>query len=159
MGQSIYVHIHALILMDHRYQSSVTFSGFLNALDGVASGEERIIFMTTNHPERLDPALIRPGRVDLSVLIDDASPHQAKILFTRFYGRDEETLGWEDIDMQSLEAMGQEVECIVAEEMVRGRRVSMAALQGLFIRNNSKNAVQKLRTLFDGKPSYEKIMV
>ncbi|KAF8921114.1 BCS1 N terminal-domain-containing protein [Mucidula mucida] len=44
------------------YQSSVTFSGVLNALDGVTSGEERILFMTTNHIERLDPALIRPGR-------------------------------------------------------------------------------------------------
>ncbi len=42
------------------YQASVTFSGLLNALDGVASGESRIIFMTTNHIERLDPALIRP---------------------------------------------------------------------------------------------------
>ena len=43
------------------YQPNVTFSGLLNALDGVASGESRIIFMTTNHLERLDPALIRPG--------------------------------------------------------------------------------------------------
>ncbi|KAI0220763.1 Complex III assembly protein translocase and chaperone, partial [Massospora cicadina] len=46
------------------YQSMVTFSGLLNALDGVAAAEERINFMTTNHIERLDPALIRPGRVD-----------------------------------------------------------------------------------------------
>ena len=97
------------------YQSSVTFSGFLNALDGVASGEERIIFMTTNHPERLDPALIRPGRVDLSVLINDASPQQARRLFERFYGRDEtldtpavvgaqgqETDGWERISEVQL---------------------------------------------------------
>ena len=30
-------------------------------LDGVAAGEERMLFMTTNHIERLDPALIRPG--------------------------------------------------------------------------------------------------
>ena len=81
------------VLIECRYQSSVTFSGFLNALDGVASGEERIIFMTTNHPERLDPALIRPGRVDLSVLIDDATPSQARILFTRFYGRDDDIPG------------------------------------------------------------------
>ncbi|VDM48929.1 unnamed protein product [Toxocara canis] len=43
----------------------VTFSGLLNAIDGVACAEERILFMTTNHVERLDPALIRPGRVDV----------------------------------------------------------------------------------------------
>lgn len=44
--------------------SRVTFSGLLNALDGVACAEERLTFMTTNYVERLDPALIRPGRVD-----------------------------------------------------------------------------------------------
>ena len=40
----------------------VSFSGLLNALDGVAAGEERVVFMTTNFIDRLDPALIRPGR-------------------------------------------------------------------------------------------------
>ncbi|KAI0048516.1 hypothetical protein FA95DRAFT_1605147 [Auriscalpium vulgare] len=61
-------------------------SGFLNALDGVASGEKRIVFLTTNQLDELDPALIRPGRVDLAALIDDASHEQAKKLFTDFYG-------------------------------------------------------------------------
>ena len=37
----------------------VTFSGLLNALDGVAATEGRVTFMTTNHLNRLDPALIR----------------------------------------------------------------------------------------------------
>lgn len=34
------------------------------------------MFMTTNYIERLDPALIRPGRVDFSQLIDNATEHQ-----------------------------------------------------------------------------------
>ena len=42
----------------------VSFSGLLNALDGVRSQEGRILFMTTNHREKLDPALLRPGRTD-----------------------------------------------------------------------------------------------
>jgi|ERR1022692_3262111 chaperone BCS1 len=42
----------------------ITFSGLLNSIDGVMSQEGRILFMTTNHPEQLDPALVRPGRVD-----------------------------------------------------------------------------------------------
>ena len=45
--------------------SSISFSGLLNAIDGPASQEGRMLFMTTNHPDRLDPALIRPGRVDM----------------------------------------------------------------------------------------------
>ncbi|KAI0637018.1 BCS1 N terminal-domain-containing protein [Trametes polyzona] len=131
------------------YQSSVTFSGFLNALDGVASGEERVVFMTTNHPERLDPALIRPGRVDLAVLIDDASPRQARNLFERFYGPGEEGQeGWERIPEDELKAMADEMEKLVREEADKGRRISMAALQGLFIRSSARDAVREVRSLF-----------
>ncbi len=67
------------------YQASVTFSGLLNALDGVASGESRIIFMTTNHIEKLDPALIRPGRVDMIAELGDAEREQVQELMIRFY--------------------------------------------------------------------------
>jgi chaperone BCS1 len=42
--------------------SRVTFSGLLNAIDGVASAEARLLCMTTNYVQRLDDALIRPGR-------------------------------------------------------------------------------------------------
>jgi chaperone BCS1 len=44
--------------------NKVTFSGLLNSIDGVAAGEGRLLFATTNHIEQLDPALIRPGRID-----------------------------------------------------------------------------------------------
>ncbi|KAG9318840.1 BCS1 N terminal-domain-containing protein [Chiua virens] len=127
---------------DDGYQSSVTFSGFLNALDGVASGEERIIFMTTNHLEKLDPALIRPGRVDLNVLVDDASPTQARTLYTRFYGESD------DMSRDDIDRMGQQLEELTAAEMRQGRRLSMAALQGLFIRNGAKEGVEGCRELF-----------
>ncbi|XP_018017324.1 mitochondrial chaperone BCS1 isoform X1 [Hyalella azteca] len=63
----------------------VTFSGFLNCLDGVASTEARIVFMTTNYPERLDPALIRPGRVDSIHHIGHCTKEQLMKLFERFF--------------------------------------------------------------------------
>ncbi|KAL3640899.1 hypothetical protein CASFOL_015867 [Castilleja foliolosa] len=45
----------------------ITLSGLLNFIDGLWSscGDERIIVFTTNHKERLDPALLRPGRMDV----------------------------------------------------------------------------------------------
>ena len=122
----------------------MTFSGFLNALDGVASGEERIIFMTTNHPEKLDPALIRPGRVDLMQLIDDATPAQARALFDRFYGGDPSTA----ISDTELGALSEALGCLIQDNMDCDRRVSMAALQGLFIRNDAVDAIAKCRDLF-----------
>ena len=45
----------------------LSLSGLLNILDGVASQEGRVLIMTTNHLEKLDRALIRPGRVDMIV--------------------------------------------------------------------------------------------
>lgn len=42
----------------------LSLSGILNVLDGVVDSPGRILVMTSNHPEKLDPALIRPGRID-----------------------------------------------------------------------------------------------
>mmetsp|Transcript_22674 Transcript_22674/g.37922 ORF Transcript_22674/g.37922 Transcript_22674/m.37922 type:complete len:959 (+) Transcript_22674:1747-4623(+) len=69
-------------------KATVTFSGLLNAIDGVASQEGRMLFMTTNHIEKLDPALIRPGRCDVRVELKKASSMQMKQLFLRFFPED-----------------------------------------------------------------------
>lgn len=75
-------------------EGHMSFSGLLNALDGVAAAEGRILIMTTNHPEQLDPALIRPGRVDLQLEIGNASVAQAKQLYERFFpGQDGSLFG------------------------------------------------------------------
>ena len=51
----------------------------------MASTEERIVFMTTNYLNRLDPALIRPGRVDVKQEIGFAETGQIERMFRRFY--------------------------------------------------------------------------
>lgn len=111
---------------------TVTFSGLLNALDGLAAGEERIAFLTTNHIDRLDAALIRPGRVDMMVRIGEATRYQAAKMWDRFYG---------DIDVDGkkrgeflnrLEELGLFGE---GDENTPGRHTSTAAIQGLFLFN------------------------
>ncbi|EGZ25007.1 hypothetical protein PHYSODRAFT_326053, partial [Phytophthora sojae] len=47
----------------------LNLSGLLNVLDGVIDCPGRIVIMTTNHPEKLDPALVRPGRVNKKLLL------------------------------------------------------------------------------------------
>jgi len=74
---------------DGENQPSVTLSGLLNALDGVASQEGRILIMTTNDPEALDKALIRPGRVDMQVYFGYLSRASAAEMFVRMYQDDE----------------------------------------------------------------------
>ena len=66
-------------------EGGLTFSGLLNAIDGVASPEGRIVVMTTNHLDRLDPALIRPGRADVKLSFGNATADQARRLFERFF--------------------------------------------------------------------------
>lgn len=63
----------------------ISLSGLLNVIDGVASTEGRILVMTTNHIEKLDKALIRPGRVDLTVRFDLASSFTIRGLFAAIY--------------------------------------------------------------------------
>ncbi|OBZ73585.1 putative mitochondrial chaperone BCS1-B [Grifola frondosa] len=65
--------------------SRITLSGLLNALDGIGAQEGRILFATTNDFNALDPALSRPGRMDLHVEFKLSSQHQARELFKCFY--------------------------------------------------------------------------
>lgn len=66
---------------------SVTLSGLLNALDGPASVDGRVLFMTSNAPDSLDAALIRPGRCDRKVLFGYVDAEVSAKLFTNIYTR------------------------------------------------------------------------
>ncbi len=65
-------------------QVRLSFSGFLNALDGVATQEGNVLFMTTNHAEQLDAALIRAGRIDERVELGTCDEDQLRRLFLKF---------------------------------------------------------------------------
>lgn len=86
-----------------RTRSAVTLSGLLNILDGVGSEEGKLFFATvfsvsrrvtrlklisvlqTNYIDRFDPALMRPGRIDVKIPYQLATQEQAAALFARFY--------------------------------------------------------------------------
>ena len=65
-----------------------TLSGMLNFIDGLWSscGEERIIIFTTNHKERLDPALLRPGRMDVHIEMGYCNPSGFRMLAKTYLG-------------------------------------------------------------------------
>ncbi|KAF9529013.1 P-loop containing nucleoside triphosphate hydrolase protein [Crepidotus variabilis] len=65
--------------------STLSLSGLLNSLDGVAAAEGRLLFATTNHIERLDPALSRPGRMDVWINFTHATKWQAEGIFKCFF--------------------------------------------------------------------------
>jgi chaperone BCS1 len=139
--------------------ASVTFSGLLNALDGVAAGEERIAFLTTNHIDRLDPALIRPGRVDMMLRIGEATRYQAGQMWDRFYGDSDVDHSGKEQFLGRLNELG--LFGTNNDGTPSNRHTSTAAIQGLFLFNKSdmQGAIQMAEGLIprnfeavDGSP-------
>lgn len=58
---------------------------FLNLLDGVLETPGRILIISTNFPDKLDRALVRPGRVDLKIHMDKCSPRMIQDILKHYY--------------------------------------------------------------------------
>uniref|UniRef100_A0A914L0U5 AAA+ ATPase domain-containing protein n=1 Tax=Meloidogyne incognita TaxID=6306 RepID=A0A914L0U5_MELIC len=113
--------------------SRVTMSGLLNAVDGVASAEGgRVLFMTTNHVERLDAALIRPGRVDVSQHFGNCTPIMFEQMFKRFFENVPDTLCSKFCD--KMLSIG--IECSPAT--IQGHLLNFKNQPGLAIENIEK---------------------
>jgi len=67
------------------FHIGATLSGLLNVLDGFHAPTGVLFVMTTNHVEKLDPALLRPGRIDYKLYLGKASDHQKVELYRRFF--------------------------------------------------------------------------
>ena len=65
------------------YKNNVTFSGLLNVLDGIQNNSNLIIFITTNHIEKLDPALIR--RIHHFIKFDYATKEQKESMICKYF--------------------------------------------------------------------------
>ncbi|XP_024016166.1 AAA-ATPase At3g28600 isoform X2 [Eutrema salsugineum] len=79
---------------EQNQSSRVTLSGLLNFIDGIwsACGQERIIVFTTNHMEKLDPALIRRGRMDMHIELSYCSFEGFKVLAKNYLDLDSHPL-------------------------------------------------------------------
>ncbi|KAI4331412.1 hypothetical protein MLD38_029602 [Melastoma candidum] len=75
-------------------EKKVMLSGLLNFVDGLWSsiGDEHIIIFTTNHKEKLDPALLRLGRMDLHVNMSYCTPSGFRVLASNYLGAKEHNL-------------------------------------------------------------------
>jgi chaperone BCS1 len=112
----------------------LTFTGLLNGLDGIGNAVGQLFVLSTNHLERLDPALIRSGRVDRKFEFSYCTDEALQLMFQRFYP-----------------------ETKLAEEFVAAVRsktkaVSAADLQQAFIanmENSDKELLEYMDTEFD----------
>ena len=89
-------------------QNGVTLSGLLNVLDGFHAPNGVLFIMTTNHVEKLDQALLRPGRIDYRLYLGKASGRQKVELYRRFFPESSESEAREFVEAsQSAETMAE----------------------------------------------------
>ncbi|XP_057419349.1 AAA-ATPase At5g57480 [Lotus japonicus] len=130
--------------------NSITLSGLLNFTDGLWSccGSERIFVFTTNHIEKLDPALLRCGRMDMHIFMSFCSFPALKILLKNYLG-----CGEGDLDETILKELEEVVEMArmtpadISECLIKNRRKKEKAVNELLeilkirAERNSKNGV------------------
>ncbi|KAK3125166.1 hypothetical protein QOZ80_7BG0601150 [Eleusine coracana subsp. coracana] len=109
-------------------KQKITLSGLLNFIDGLwtTSGEERIVIFTTNYKDRLDPALLRPGRMDVHIYMGYCGWEAFKTLANNYFLLDDHPLFGE------IQGLLGELEVTPAEvsEMLLRSEDADVALQG-----------------------------
>ncbi|KAL6294285.1 hypothetical protein ACE6H2_002427 [Prunus campanulata] len=121
-----------------KFFMQLTLSGLLNFIDGLWSscGDERIIVFTTNYKDKLDPALLRPGRMDMHIHMSYCTPGGFKILASNYLGIKTHRF------FDKIEASIREVEVTpaeIAEELMKSEDTDMV-LGGLvaFLKNKKQ---------------------
>jgi chaperone BCS1 len=85
----------------------VTLSGLLNVMDGFHAPDNVVFMMTTNHVEALDPALLRPGRIDYRLFMGEAVESQRVELYRRFFSEASEGEAKEFAEAHRAETMAE----------------------------------------------------
>ena len=117
-------------------KSGFTFSNLLNLLDGVFCRKGLISFITTNHPENLDHALLRQGRTDMIIHMNYPKKVDVKHLFRDMMRKEEMTP--EEIDREFDKFY----------EHINKKTITMAGLVGFLFRYR-KNWADNINELLD----------
>ncbi|KAI6680757.1 hypothetical protein NL676_034638 [Syzygium grande] len=114
--------------------NTITLSGLLNFTDGLWSccGSERIFVFTTNHIDKLDPALLRSGRMDMHIYMSYCSYPALKILLRNYLGSEGEDLG-KAVASELREAVekAQMTPADISEVLIKNRRNKEKAVSEL----------------------------
>ena len=114
--------------------NTITLSGLLNFTDGLWSccGSERIFVFTTNHIEKLDPALLRSGRMDMHIHMSYCDFPSLKILLKNYLGYEEEDVE-EDVlkEMERVVDRAEMTPADVSEALIKNRMDKEKAVREL----------------------------
>ena len=115
-------------------KKGVTLSGLLNCLDGPCSVDGRLLCMTSNSPDSLDPALVRPGRCDRKILFGYTCPEVSAKLFKRIYTKSSAELYAGEVDPASVHDIP-ELATSFANSIPVGAQITPAECQAYLLAN------------------------
>jgi hypothetical protein len=112
---------------DDEIKDPIDLSFLLNLLDGTLEASGRILAISSNFPERIDRALIRPGRIDMIVHFKKCNRQILREMVSSFYDKEDTDWTSEELDY----------------------KWSPAEVNQILFRNfkNLEEAIQELKTL------------
>lgn len=151
-------------VLEDSSNNTITLSGLLNFTDGLWSccGSERIFVFTTNHIEKLDPALLRSGRMDMHIFMSYCSFESLKILFRNYLEYEENDLEnnvWDEFEGVMEKAKMTPAD--VSEHLIKHRRNKTKAVRELLEvlklkAEQNVNGVEELRLESESVEDQEK---
>ena len=80
-------HVDSLVVdFDKSIDDKITLSYILNIIDGIRETPGRILIITSNNYDSLDDALVRPGRIDMTLEMKNTSIDTIKEMYNHYYG-------------------------------------------------------------------------
>ena len=127
-----------LLHVQPQKQNIITYSNLLNILDGLSSSYGHILFLTTNHIDKIQDSLIRPGRIDLVEYVGYIETNDITEYFDYFYSNQ---LKEDKIDSKH------EINQLATDLLATYSNITMSELQNYFIkfRGNYKDSFVNIK--------------
>lgn len=118
-------------------KDKLNLAGIPNVLDGIVDTPNRIVVMTTNHLEKLDPTLVRPGRVSKKILLDYIAAESMMEMLKHYYAE---------------EAVGNDIEDQISKLVTKESKVTPAEAEQLCAESDTvRDFIEELNALIHSK--------